>query len=197
MKKVLLSFGILWSSLTYSQSLKAEIHYKDGSVKKGLLRNIEKMRHSSSIDYKASEDAKKEIIYLDNVQKIVYINDNGKNTVAERIEFKKKRNFWGIIYKEVENLKVYRNIFTVKPKFDRGMLLPGFTQIEYFAVYKDAPAMLIFMDTNGIGLKATNKKTIKKFFKDKCPKLVENINEIEYKEHYPDPYIEYFEKHCK
>lgn len=193
MKKVLLSFGILWASLTYSQSLKAEIHYKDGSVKKGLLRNIEKMRHSSSIDYKASEDAKKEIIYLDNVQKIVYINDNGKNTVAERIEFKKKRNFWGIIYKEVENLKVYRNRFTAGP----NKYMPRFTQIEYFAVYKDNPATMFFMNTSGIGVRGVNKKLMKKFFKDKCPKLVENINEIEYKEHYPDPYIEYFEKHCK
>lgn len=192
MKKVIFSFGVLLSSLTYGQDINGEIHYMNGYVKKGLVESVIYSPYTKKIKYKLNKDSKKETIDLSQVKKLVYFFDDGTTRIAEKINYRKRFYPWVMKYREAGNLKVYTATFKW---MGNKYMLPS-VETYYFAKYKDETADDFFY-TSGISLKAANKKTIKKFFKDKCSKLVEAVDEIEYKEHYPDPYIDYFEKHCK
>ena len=191
MNKLFTILSISLFSFSYSQYYKAELLYKDGNTEKGLLNSLVDINNRK---------ADKKVISVENVERITYFNDDGSTSIGELINFRNKRNLWAFKIKEVKDLTVYSiTVHIPSQRVSGGILIPPSTYTDYLFKYKDEPADHVFRHNLGIsiGEEAANKKWLKKYFADRCPKLIENMDKIDFEKESPMPFVDYYEKYCK
>ena len=180
MNKLFALLSILLFSFSYGQYYKAELLYKDGNIEKGLLNSLVDInnRKAKKAVFKSDENAQKKVISVENVKRITYFNDDGSTSIGELVNF---------------------TVHIPSQRVSGGILIPPSTYTDYLFKYKDEPADHVFRHNLGIsiGEKAANKKWLKKYFADRCPKLAENVDALEYEKESPMPFVDYYEKHCK
>ncbi len=202
MNKLFTILSISLFSFSYSQYYKAELLYKDGNTEKGLLNSLVDInnRKAKKAVFKSDEKADKKVISVENVERITYFNDDGSTSIGELINFRNKRNLWAFKIKEVKDLTVYSiTVHIPSQRVSGGILIPPSTYTDYLFKYKDEPADHVFRHNLGIsiGEEAANKKWLKKYFADRCPKLIENMDKLDFEKESPMPFVDYYEKYCK
>ena len=202
MNKLFALLSISLFSFSYGQYYKAELLYKDGNTEKGLLNSLVDInnRKAKKAVFKSDEKAEKKVISVENVERITYFNDDGSTSIGELINFRNKRNLWAFKIKEVKDLTVYSITVHIPAQYrSGGIITPSTTYTDYLFKYKDEAADHVFRHNLGIsiGEEAANKKWLKKYFADRCPKLIENMDKIDFEKESPMPFVDYYEKHCK
>mgnify|MGYP003668128792 CR=1 FL=1 len=178
MKRIILFFLLLYSSISYSQYyIDAELHFIDGTVKTGLAHiNIS----NDKIKFKKNIDSERISYNHNNIAKLIL----KKDSIQKVFRYKKAK---GRRAPRLLQLVVDHNKLSLYAAFTKyrpnGLISALFdtTKIDYvFYLVKNQKDEAIYVGERGLTSKKRMSKVIKKYLGD-CPELVQKADKKEFK----------------
>lgn len=183
-------------SLSAKDYIKAEVEYKNGSIKEGYVE-FPINSYEKKIKFRNSKDGKTQKIDSNNLESIIFSADGeffkllrfNRKMYRGKKEKIFKKSSWGILEGNCNGLSLIGEASEYKIK--KGKLLLVYYDQHYPFIFfrREGEKYAASIATNykfatfGIGIKAYFRKNAKKFFKDN-PSLVKKINDKEFENIY-------------
>lgn len=194
MKKIILFFLLIYSSISYSQYyIDAELHLLDGTVKTGLAHiNIS----NDKIKFKKNKEAKRISYNHKNIAKLIL----KKDSIQKEFRYKKAKGRRAPrlleLILEHKNVSLYAQVIEAQLYGLIGALLkvPNKFTFTYYIVKKEGIDAIYFGDTDLTGHKRF-KETTKKHLIG-CPELIGKIKNRGYKIEDAPKIVSHYNEKC-